>query len=137
MMATNEADLLEAEVRINTLVEGAKTSGTPCSHQRWEQAISLADAMSFIPRTWELASSSPIYISSLRRDALLTAVRANRAVLNMRFKIADGALSARCFDIADAQYRSIVQTYIGTAFAAQRERARLGIDDINRLRARS
>lgn len=59
-----------------------------------------------------------------------------RFTASMNFEIADSALKNGCLDFADKAYREIIVIYIGTAYAAYRDRARIGIDDIRAARAK-
>lgn len=54
--------------------------------------------------------------------------------LSGRLTLADAALKANCLDMADEIYREVISTYTGSRFAAFRERAKLGVDDVRAKR---
>jgi hypothetical protein len=49
---------------------------------------------------------------------------------NMRLDIADAALKGECYDIADFEYRYVMQKYAGNAYQAYQERAKIGIEEV-------
>lgn len=54
----------------------------------------------------------------------------SEGAIGARFEIADTALRLGCLEIADANYRYILAKYVGSAYAGQRDRAKIGIDDV-------
>jgi hypothetical protein len=50
--------------------------------------------------------------------------------LDERFELADAALSAGCFSLADDGYRDVIKTHVGSDYQAARDRAKVGIDDV-------
>jgi hypothetical protein len=50
--------------------------------------------------------------------------------LDERFEMADAALSAGCFSLADDGYRDVIKTHTGADYQAARDRAKVGIDDV-------
>jgi hypothetical protein len=50
--------------------------------------------------------------------------------LDERFELADAALSAGCFGLADDGYRDVIKTHVGSDYQAARDRAKVGIDDV-------
>jgi hypothetical protein len=44
--------------------------------------------------------------------------------------LADAAASHGCPKLADQVYREVIKTYIGSDYAAQRQRAQIGIEDV-------
>lgn len=50
--------------------------------------------------------------------------------LDERFELADAALSAGCFSLADDGYRDVIKTRVGSDYQAARDRAKVGIDDV-------
>lgn len=50
--------------------------------------------------------------------------------MELQFALADAAKAKRCFGLADELYRKVITVYTGSSYAAERERARIGIDDI-------
>jgi hypothetical protein len=51
--------------------------------------------------------------------------------------IADSARKRGCLDFADGVYRYVISTFIGAGYAAHRQRAQIGLDDIRAVRTRS
>lgn len=50
------------------------------------------------------------------------------------FSFADKAKNKRCLDIADQQYRDLIDMYVGSAYSGIRDRAKIGIDDVREAR---
>ena len=55
----------------------------------------------------------------------------------VHLEIADSARKRGCLDFADGVYRYVISTFIGTGYAAHRQRAQIGLDDIRAVRTRS
>jgi hypothetical protein len=53
---------------------------------------------------------------------------------NMRLDVADAAVKGVCYEIADSEFRYVMQLYVGNAYQAYRERAKIGIDDVRAKR---
>ena len=51
--------------------------------------------------------------------------------------IADSARKRGCLNFADEEYRKVISLFIGSGYAAFRQRAQVGIDDIRAMRQRS
>jgi hypothetical protein len=49
---------------------------------------------------------------------------------DLTLDVADSALTDGCLDFADKAYRNVISTYVGLGFAAHRQRAQIGIDDV-------
>lgn len=50
------------------------------------------------------------------------------------FEFADTSLKKKCLDLAEQQYRSLIEYYIGTSYTGIRDRARIGLDDVREAR---
>lgn len=48
-------------------------------------------------------------------------------------RVADGAKSRRCKDVARELYEFVVSTYIGSGYSGLRDRARIGLDDLRAM----
>jgi len=53
-----------------------------------------------------------------------------RIAADLTLDIAESALKHDCLDFADKVYRSVISTYVGSGYAAHRQRAQIGIDDV-------
>lgn len=53
---------------------------------------------------------------------------------NTVFEFANASLKKNCLDLADKQYRSLIEYYVGTNYTGIRDRARIGLDDVREAR---
>ena len=107
-------------------------------NQTWENLHQLAIAPYY---KWESAGadcSSPDLVTA-RNNVVATAsvVDPQRFDLDRIFAagswildVADGAKRHGCADTARYLYDAVISTYVGGGYAALRERARIGIDDL-------
>jgi hypothetical protein len=51
-------------------------------------------------------------------------------------EVADAAPQHHCKEVARGLYDTVIATYVGTAYAALRQRAQIGIDDLRNERGR-
>jgi hypothetical protein len=58
-----------------------------------------------------------------------------RLFAGMILDSADLAKKKGCYNFADAEYRKVIQTFIGLGYAAHRQRAQIGLDDIRHLQS--
>lgn len=68
------------------------------------------------------------------RLVLEIAIQALRAGAESHLQLADKALNSGCLDFADHEYRFVLAAFSSTAMAAYRERAQVGITDVNNRR---
>lgn len=54
--------------------------------------------------------------------------------VNTTLDIGDVALQKGCLDIADRQYREVLEVFVGPSYSAYRERAAIGIEDVRAKR---
>lgn len=54
---------------------------------------------------------------------------------SLQLDLADEFLKQGCLDQADRLYRAVIRIHIGSRFAAERQRAQIGIDDVRAKRA--
>jgi hypothetical protein len=90
----------------------------------------MSETISFIAKK---VDAGYIYAALGKRDIkeqLDVAKRALRSGAEIRLFTADEALKAGCMDIADAQYRHVLVTYISDIMMSYRQRAQLGVDDV-------
>jgi hypothetical protein len=80
--------------------------------------------------------------SDLEKSALLarymaasvTSLDLRQQAVALELEVADSALRHGCLDFADSRYRSIISTYIGLGYAAHRQRAEIGLNDVRYAR---
>ena len=82
--------------------------------------------------------ASPL-LAKARGAALLTASRLNlvdhgldmvRDSCSWILEVADAARQHQCKEVARDLYETVIATYVGAAYAALRQRAQIGIDDL-------
>jgi hypothetical protein len=90
-----------------------------------------------------IASGYPYYIHSLQdfeksrqiaESYRKIANEARQQHLELQFSLADKAKDKKCLDMADLLYRDIISAFVGEDYKAYRERARIGIDDVGKLK---
>ena len=105
-----------------------------CGSPLWGNAANAIGSMEALSdEVWRQYQSRENYSQEADLSSFNTAM--NYAA-QTNFKIADLALKQGCLDIADERYRHVVTRYTGTAYAAFRDRARIGIDDVRDRRKR-
>lgn len=62
------------------------------------------------------------------------ATRSKAHHTEIAFSFADKARGKGCLDIADQQYRELIDMYVGSAYSGIRDRAKIGIDDVREAR---
>lgn len=102
---------------------------TTCSPEFWDPISGMAQRLKAItPVTWQVIESGSG--ANFYKPALTTARGSAEIVLIH----ADDALKRGCIDYADKLYRSIMMNFPGEEFAAERQRAQIGIEDVREKR---
>jgi hypothetical protein len=83
----------------------------------------------------KLAVLSAREVESVADQRSETLVEYNQDSADLDLEIADVALSAGCLDTAENMYRHVIERYIGFVYAAYRQRAQIGIEDVRTKRA--
>lgn len=95
-----------------------------CSSPNLEMAVSgIYTAESALDEKAQAAGSPP--------DVEMT-----KPELGAIFEAADTATRHRCFNTAEKLYKHVLERYIGWAYTAYRERAKVGLDDVREARSK-
>lgn len=139
-----------ARMNIDRKVRGQDSD---CSVSAWSQTLTATEALkrSAVSSQNELrraqdavrdAQSNPFTTSNQKYRASLSLIDAREVndfytetLPKTMFYAADTALQYKCFNIADGYYRDIVATFVGSSYAALRQRASIGIEDVRRGRS--
>ena len=123
----------------DSLSEVGQASPVNCKHEAWEKmslsVLTIEELANYRWILWKDEGYTYYYsVDSVRRINLGLFDDFTKEAINARFDIADTALKGDCLDIADENYRHVIKVYTGSSYAAQRDRAKLGIDDVRQKR---
>jgi hypothetical protein len=65
-----------------------------------------------------------------RSGSIASTLRSRQDAAEMMLDVADRAQKKGCLDVADQTHRQVIANYIGSGYAAYRQRAEIGIADI-------
>lgn len=82
----------------------------------------------------EIKSIATTMVYSTSVSYMREAIEFRNYHTNAVLTYADTALKKKCLDLADRQYRHIIDIYTGAAYGGVRDRARIGLDDIREAR---
>lgn len=54
--------------------------------------------------------------------------------INLLLSLGDAGLRKKCYDLAEANYKEVINVYVGLAYTGYRDRAKVGLDDIRAAR---
>lgn len=110
----------------------AQIAGAPsCTDQTTNAAATVRNAVTVIEGFAEEKERFNGGLSGAMYNMEHIEVRQSIATAaDLRLSAADALTRAKCYDQADELYRSVIATYTGASYAAFRERAKVGIDDI-------
>jgi hypothetical protein len=127
----------QIEVVTSSLKKAVQQNPINCKGPNWRAASEAVSIMEGVAaRRWTRVNSrAPLMRSNDIRRLNLNLHRQHvTGTLGASFIPANAALRSGCHNGADKVYRHIIQKYTGSAYTAQRERARLGIDDVREKR---
>lgn len=129
----NSVTLRHAFALIPTMefTENLKSAGKDCEHADWNKAFESMQSLEVLAgEIWQWAEADP----SEAKTYLGLHNSVTDSALERIFALADLAFTHGCLDRADGMYRHVVNRYTGSSFAAFRDRARIGIDDVRAKR---
>ena len=131
----------------------ANGQDSDCSVSAWSQSLTATETLKRAAMSSQNefrraqdavrdAQSNPLTTSNQKYQAALSLIDAREvnnfyieALPKTMFYAADTALRFKCFSIADGFYRDIVATFVGGSYAAIRQRANIGIEDVRRSKS--
>ncbi len=126
------------QVDVIAAVNALAQQGVTCKDRKWDEGEkTVGNIETLADRRWEYSERDTPYYQRIpqARDTSLKFYKIfTDTALQARFGLADLALKKKCFEIADQHYRHIVSRYTGSAYAAYRERAMIGIEDVRAKR---
>lgn len=124
----------EQEVNVVIAINALSQKDTGCKHASWEKGkIATIEIEAIADNRWDVSQSGLVYF---RRVPKAAQVNLNffelftDTAIKSRFGLADLALKKECLDIAGSHFRHALNKYTGSAYAAYRDRAKVGIDDV-------
>lgn len=122
---------------ISTIVSRWKAAPTPtCNSPDMIQAGESLEQIAFFAREKYRISIDPWQSEILRPMNRRNAAELAQLQITKQFQIADAFLARSCLDEADSLYRDVITTFLGGNYAAARQRAEIGIEDVRAARTR-
>lgn len=110
------------------IVSYQKSLKTSCSKKSPRLDKAIDDSAGLIRRNQSMAENeSDRRVIQAHRNLSNTL---SNDLADIIFRAADSSLKAKCYEAANYYYRKIVSLFIGSSYAAQRQRAQIGIDDV-------
>lgn len=126
------------QVDILVVVNAVAQKGVGCKNPNWPKGAELTSQLERLAdNRWEASQrDTPYYrrIPQARATSLKFYDLFTGTALKSRHAFADLALKKGCLDTADHHYRHIMKRYTGSAYAAHRDRAKIGIEDVRAKR---